>query len=111
MTDRRSAEQPASRLRLAPARVEVVHRPDGAFILRSPVALEPYARCIGAWLEQWTARDPMRLLFAERAGEGWRTTTYGEAFAAARAIGASLLARGLSTERPLVVLSDNSIDH
>ena len=28
----------------------------GAFMLRSPEPLQPYARCVGEWLEQW-ARD------------------------------------------------------
>ena len=30
----------------------------GGFVLRHPEALQPYARCIGAWLEHWSATTP-----------------------------------------------------
>jgi feruloyl-CoA synthase len=95
----------------AAARVDVTHRADGALLLRSPAALEPYARCVGEHLARWARADPDRLLFAERAEGGWRRLTFGEAYRQARAIGAGLLARNLSAERPVVILSDNSIDH
>jgi feruloyl-CoA synthase len=95
----------------AAPRVTVVRRGDGALLLRSPEALAPHARCVGEYLQFWAQRTPERLLFAERAGEGWRRLTYGAAWQQARAIGAALLQRKLSAERPVVILSDNSIDH
>ena len=49
---------------------------------------------------------------AERdAGRGWRELTYAELLAASRHIASALLARGLSADRPIVILSGNSIDH
>ena len=49
---------------------------------------------------------------AERAaGGGWRQITYAQLYDATRRIASSLLARGLSAERPIVILSGNSIDH
>jgi len=52
------------------------------------------------------------VLFAQRdAAGGWRTLKYGEALEKARTIGQFLLARNLSAERPLVVLSGNDIEH
>jgi feruloyl-CoA synthase len=95
----------------APARVAVERRGDGALLLRSPVALAPHARCVGEYLQRWAVQTPDRLLFAERAGDGWRRLTYGDAWQQARAIAAALLQRDLSAERPIVILSDNSIDH
>src|SRR5262245_29370979 len=95
----------------APARVERLPRADGGFLLRSPTPLAPYARCVGDWLAQWARRAPQVTWLAERAAGGWRTVTYAQALEFARAIGAGLLARGLSAERPLVILSDNSVDH
>jgi feruloyl-CoA synthase len=95
----------------APALVERVARPDGGFLLRSPTPLAPYARCVGDWLVQWARRSPDVIWLAERNAGGWRTVTYAQGLESARRIGAALLARGLSTERPLVVLSDNSVDH
>jgi feruloyl-CoA synthase len=51
------------------------------------------------------------VLFASRDGEAWRKITYLEALNAARAIGQALLDRGLSHERPVLILSGNGIEH
>src|SRR5215216_1554236 len=49
---------------------------------------------------------------AERnAARGWRQITYAELLASSRHIASALLARGLSAEKPVVILSGNSIDH
>ena len=38
---------------IAPPRALRIDFDDGSFALRSPVALRPYARCVGEWLERW----------------------------------------------------------
>ena len=49
---------------------------------------------------------------AERvAGGDWRKLTYAELLDASRHIASALLTRGLSAERPVVILSGNAIDH
>jgi feruloyl-CoA synthase len=49
---------------------------------------------------------------AEReGGRGWRKITYAELLTASRHIASALIQRGLSAERPVVILSGNSIDH
>jgi len=100
-----------SRLRFAPPRVEVEPRSDGSILLRTPLKLEPYARAVGEWLVDWAQKAPDRAFIAERAGDGWRRITYREALDAVRRIGESLLARGLDASKPVVLLSDNSIEH
>ena len=100
-----------SSLRFAPARAELARRPDGALLMRSPDPLGAYPRALGVWLEQWAAKAPARTFLAERQGEGWREVSYAAALDAARRIGEALLARGLSAERPVAILSDNSVDH
>ncbi|HMM55829.1 MAG TPA: feruloyl-CoA synthase [Candidatus Desulfobacillus sp.] len=95
----------------APPQIDVERRADGSQLLRSPRSLQPFARCLGEHLERWAREAPERTFLAERAGEGWRRVSYAEALAEARAIGAALLARGLSAERPVMVLSDNAVDH
>ena len=45
-----------TRLRYAPAEVNIEKRADGATILRSPQPLKPYARAIGDWLLHWYER-------------------------------------------------------
>src|SRR6266568_2522732 len=90
----------------------VEDRPDGSRILRSRQALLPYPRRLGEYLEHWARTTPGRVFLAERDGTAdWRRVTYAPASQAARAIGSALVARGLSAERPVVILSENGIDH
>ncbi|MCC6209636.1 MAG: feruloyl-CoA synthase [Burkholderiales bacterium] len=100
-----------TRLRYAPAEVRVEKRADGATILRSPQALKPYARAVGDWLVQWHERAPERTFLAERKGEGWRRVSYRDALADTRRIGQALLDLGLGPDKPVAILSDNSVDH
>ena len=87
-------------------------RPDGAILLRSQGALPPYPDKLSQKLERWAREAPDRILFAQReASGGWRSITYAVALQRARRIGAFLLERGLSAERPLVILSGNDIEH
>ena len=99
-----------AKLRLAPAQVNVERR-GGNIYLRSPQKLAPYARCVTEWLVRWSDKAPERTFLAERKGEGWRKLGYRETYGAVRRIAQALLDRGLSPERPVAILSDNSVDH
>lgn len=66
---------------------------------------------MGEWLVRWAAEAPDRPFLAESVEGGWRTSTYAQTLEAVRRIGQSLLERGLGPARPVVILSDNSIDH
>jgi feruloyl-CoA synthase len=98
-------------VRFAPPRIQSEARPDGSTILTSPEPLGDYGRALGDWLVRWAARAPDRGFLAERAGDAWRTVTYGDALDAARRIGQGLLARGLTPSTPVAILSDNSVNH
>ncbi|HEV2431446.1 MAG TPA: feruloyl-CoA synthase [Burkholderiales bacterium] len=98
-------------LRFAPPKVEVEERADGSMLLRSPQKLGPYARCVTEWLVQWSDRAPDRVFLAERKGDSWRKMTYRETYGAVRRIAQALLDRGLGSERPVAILSDNGVDH
>jgi feruloyl-CoA synthase len=89
----------------------LAERRGGAVYLRSPHALSAYPRAMTVQLDQWARVAPERVFLAQRSGDGWRTLTYGDARARARRVGAALLAKGLSVERPLAVLSGNDIEH
>lgn len=94
----------------AKALVDVETLPDGGFILRSPTALEPYAEHICAWLLDWAKQKPRRTFLAERPDDGdWNRISYGETLDSVRSIAQSLLDRGATTARPLMLLSENSI--
>ncbi|MGY3078609.1 feruloyl-CoA synthase [Bradyrhizobium sp. LM6.10] len=97
----------------ATPRTVAEHRADGSIVLRSPDPLRNGARCIGDWLEQWARQRPDAIFLAERssAEAPWTTVTYAQALRQVRAAASWILARGLSPEHPLAILSDNSIDH
>src|SRR6476659_5455990 len=93
--------------------IVVDRRSDGSIILKSTEALRPSARCIGDWLEHWARETPERIFLGERASVAapWTTVTYRDVLRQVRAIAAWILAEGLSAAHPLVILSDNSVDH
>ncbi len=93
--------------------VTSTRRPDGSIIVKSTVPLTASDRTIGVWLERWASETPDKLFLAERIDTkaAWSTITYGETRKRVRAAAAWMIDRGLSTERPLVILSDNAIEH
>ena len=97
---------------LAPPRAVRVVLDDGSVILRSPQALLPHARCIGEWLERWAVETPDAPAFAERGpGGAWRRLTWRETRQQVGRIAQSLLDMQLAAQAPIVVLSDNALDH
>ena len=97
--------------RFARPSIEVERRPGGVLVLRSREALADHPTHLGLVLRGWAEREPERVFLAERQGEGIRRVTYGEAWRMARALATRMLADGLGPERPVMVLSDNSVDH
>ena len=85
--------------------------PDGTWRLRSTLALPALPRQVGEVLRRHAAAAPDRTFLAERRDGGWRRVSYAEARRAADAIGQSLRDRGLGPDRPVMILSGNSIDH
>jgi len=85
-------------------------RADGCVLLSSGTALPAYWTSVAAMFRASAATRPERVLAAEREGDGWQTVTWAGARAAADAVGQSLLDRKLG-ERPVMILSGNSIDH
>jgi feruloyl-CoA synthase len=87
-------------------------RADGTTIIMQEAALAPYARCMTERFMHWADHDPDRLWMAERGADGeWVRVTSGAGAKAIQAIGSALLAQGLSVERPLLILSGNSLAH
>ena len=88
-------------------------RADGSIWLKSTTPLQPAARCVGDWLEHWARQAPERIFLGERPSVDapWTTVTYKGALRQVRSTGAWILSQGMSAQRPLVILSDNSIEH
>lgn len=103
---------PYAEIDLAPPEVDVERRPDGSLLLRSPAPLATPTRSVPDMLRKQARDNGHRVFLAERAADQtWRRATFGEVAQASRRLGAALLARGCSPERPLSILSGNSIDH
>jgi feruloyl-CoA synthase len=92
--------------------VTIDRRADGTLYLRPKTALGDYPARITDRLHHWASAEPNRIFMAERDAQGgWRQITYAQLLAATRRIASGLIARGLSAERPIVILSGNSVDH
>jgi len=92
--------------------VTVERRDDGTIYLRPKLQLGDYPVRITDRLHHWAKAEPNRVFMAERnAAGGWRDITYAELLTSSRHIASALLARGLSAEKPVLVLSGNSVDH
>ena len=109
-----ATKPPFADLDLAPPGVHVERRQDGSFVLRSHMALEAYPKSIGAVLRANAAKFPERPFLAERTGgpgSPWRTLRYGEVAQSVRRLAQAFLDLGLNAQRPVMLLSDNAIDH
>jgi len=99
-------------LEFAPAAVDVKPLDGGGMVLSSPMPLLPFADSLGDHLRRWANEAPDRVFLAERAADGgWRQVTYGETLGHVEAVAQALLDRNLDAARPVMILSDNGIDH
>ncbi len=94
----------------------VAHRDNGEILLSADEPLAAHADRLIDRLAHWAERAPERTFVARRdpavpGGGDWVRIGYGQMLERARAIGQALLDRGLSTERPLAILSDNDLEH
>ncbi|WP_374643219.1 feruloyl-CoA synthase [Hydrogenophaga sp.] len=89
----------------------------GVHYLVADQALAPYPERLTDRLVHWARERPQQTLFArrQRSADGssgdWQHISFAQALDAARRIGQALLDRGLSAERPVLVLSENDLEH
>ena len=93
--------------------VVVENLSDGGVVLRSPQSIGDYPESQSAWLIKWASKTPNSIFLADRSkGESsWRRITYREFLTQIASVAQALLNRGLSVDRPVAILSDNSIDN
>jgi feruloyl-CoA synthase len=99
------------KLTFGPPDVIVERRAGGVMHVRTPHPLGPYPNAMTDWLDHWASKTPDQVYLAERRGEGWRKVTYAQARETARRVAQAIIDRGLSVERPIAILSGNSVDH
>jgi feruloyl-CoA synthase len=91
-------------------RVATERRADGTLLLRSEVEPGSYAPSMAHLFRAGSEAHPSRTLAASRDGDEWQTLTWGDARAGADALAQALLEHRLGPDRPLMVLSPNSLD-
>ena len=89
----------------------------GVSYLQADQSLSPYAHRITDRLLHWAHTAPDRTWMARRVRQAdgstgdWRHIRYAQALQSARSIGQALIDRGLNAERPVVILSENDLEH
>lgn len=90
----------------------IVHRDDGTIVMSQVEPLPPYLPTLADYLDKWADKTPDQTWIARRKDGGdWQHITYAEARTKAKAIGGALLAMGLGPNRPILILSENSLEH
>jgi feruloyl-CoA synthase len=99
-------------VRFPQRRTLVERRADGTLILRCDRALPQIAqRSFADFIALWAAERGDTPAFCERAPDGaWRALSWSELWRQVRAVGAAFLEMGLGPQRPLMLLSGNSIE-
>ncbi|MBU3740115.1 MAG: feruloyl-CoA synthase, partial [Rhodoferax sp.] len=98
-------------------RVRVRDGQPGIHYLQAEQALEPYPQRMTDRLRHWASVAPERTLFARRVRQAdgslgdWQRIGFAQAWNTACCIAQALIDRGLSAERPVVILSENSLEH
>jgi feruloyl-CoA synthase len=89
----------------------------GTHYLKAEQALKDFPERMTDRLRHWAHEAPERTLFARRIKQAdgssgdWRHVSYQEAWTIARNIAQGLIDRGLNAERPVAILSENSLEH
>ncbi len=89
----------------------------GVHYLVADQALAPYPDRLTDRLVHWAQVRPQQTLFARRGRNAdgssgdWQHISFAQALDAARRIGQGLINRGLSAEKPVLILSENDLEH
>ncbi len=112
-TTEAGCKPPFRKMNWLPRDIAVERRPDGSMVLQSRIPLQPYAAHIPALLAKWAAAEPDRTWIAQRKGpqRQWRRISYGEAKTLVDSLTQALLDLGVPADRPLAILSGNSLEH
>jgi feruloyl-CoA synthase len=108
----RPPEPPPCRpIAFAPVDIVCDAMDSGGFRLSARTPLASHDPGLGRLFRAAVETQPDRVFLAERDGGGWRTLTYAACRPVVDGIAAAFIERGLSAERPVMVLSGNGIDH
>ena len=90
---------------------------NGVRYMVADTPLPAYAQRMTNRLLHWAQTEPDLTLFARRRKNAdgsrgdWQHLSYGQAYASARRIAQALIDRGLNEQHPVVILSENDLEH
>ena len=104
-------------LQFGVTRVQLRDGVPGTHYMKAEQPLQPYAARMTDRLQHWATTKPQHSFMARRTKKAdgslgeWQHITYAQAWQTARNIAQGLIDRGLNAERPVVILSENSLEH
>ena len=92
--------------------VRVDRRGDGTILLQSNHRLKPWEKHVPTFLARWANEAPDRVWLAQRRGPDreWLKLTYAAARKQVDAVTQALIDRGFGPDKPVMILSSNSIE-
>ena len=91
---------------------QFTERADGSLVVASPQPLGAWPEPLSRRLQHWAKLAPDRTFLARRGPDGaWIRVSYAEAWTKVQALAGAIVARGLSPDRPIAILSGNGIEH
>ncbi|MFM2362627.1 MAG: hypothetical protein RLZZ316_1529 [Bacteroidota bacterium] len=92
--------------------IQQQHRADGTILLQSAVVLEPYPYRLTERLQYWATQAPERIFIARKDATGqWQKLTYAATYQKVQCLAQALLQKNISPDKPVAILSENSIEH
>ncbi|MBL1404625.1 MAG: feruloyl-CoA synthase [Hyphomicrobiales bacterium] len=105
-------EAPIRDVTLWDSKVLSTTQADGSILVSQEEPLGSYPDRLSDRIKFWAQNTPDQIWMAERGkDDAWVNVTYAELLENIRSVGQFLLGLGLSTDRPLLILSGNSISH
>ena len=109
-------DAPYLELETIPISISQEVRLDGSVLIKSTIPLDPFPLRLTERLIHWAKVSPDKIFLAQRdhsqTGEPtWKSITYAETLEKVRSVGQALLNRAISKETPVIILSENSIEH
>ena len=104
-------------LKFGVTRVNMREGTSGVRYMSADQTLEDFATRMTDRLVHWATTKPESTMLAKRIKNAdgslgdWRHISYAQAWQSARAIAQALIDRGLNAERPVVIMSENDLEH
>jgi feruloyl-CoA synthase len=99
-------------VRMGDTRVSMSKKDNGTIYIRSTETPDDYPRAITDKLDHWAQQTPDHLFLADRDKTGgWQKRSFLETRNEVRSLAQYLIEQDLSEDRPVLILSGNSLEH